>query len=58
MSWIKRTSFGDHVKDMSFEELVEQYGEEKGQQVADHFGIKKAKRKTKKAEPKEDAGEE
>ena len=40
-SWIERTSFGDHVAKMSYKELIEQFGEDRGAEVAKHFGIKK-----------------
>ena len=55
-SWINRTSFGEHVKDFSYEEFLDAFGKDRGAEVAKHFGIKPQKKTTRKK--KEDKGEE
>jgi len=57
MSWIKNTSFGD-MSSYSYNQCIEMWGEKRGAEVAKHFGIKPEKKKrVKKEEPKEEAGE-
>ena len=56
-SWIERTSFSDGVKEMSYEELCEAFGDARGVEVAKHFGIKKKKKTFKKKEVEESTEE-
>ena len=58
MDWISRTQFSNEVKSFSYAKCLEVWGEKRGAEVAKHFGIKPEKKKrVKKEEPKEEAGE-
>ena len=55
-SWIENTSFGEGIKSLSYDQLIEMYGEDRGKEVAKHFGIKKERKK--KVQKKEEEGGE
>ena len=48
MSWVSKTSFDPSVKKWSYSKIIKFFGENKGAEVAEHFGIKK--KTTKKGE--------
>ena len=44
MSWIEKTSFDPSVKKWSYSKIIKFFGEDKGEAVAEKFGIKKEKK--------------
>ena len=50
MSWLSKTSLNPDIKKWSHSKIVKVFGEDRGAEVAEHFGIKKIEKKTKKGE--------